>query len=120
MKLFMSLKLTLILFFITAEALAFMSQGKINDSFRYRNFERDGDGYSFTLENTKNRSFSEFYVVVLGLDFMNRTVYRHRFYVEFIGGKREIDTFLPGYNSDMKKVNFKLFQNTEVDTRQPY
>jgi hypothetical protein len=117
MKLFISLKLTLILFFLAAEALAFMPQGKINNSFRYRNFERDGDGYSFTLENTKNRSFSEFYVVVLGLDIMDRTVYRHRFYVEFIGGKKEIDEFLPGYNPDMKKVRFKLFQNPEVDTR---
>jgi len=116
----MSLKLILIICFFAVEALAFMPFGRINDSFRYRNFERDGDGYSFTLENTKNRGFSEFYVVVIGLDLMDRTVYRHRFYVEFIGGKKELDTFLPGYDSDMVKVRFKLFRNPEIDTRQPH
>lgn len=96
---------------------AFMPWGRIDRHFDYKHFEREGDGYSFTLINKAKKGFSEFYVIIEGYGVGGDMVYRHRFYVDFIPGNSELSKSLPGCDDDIFKVKVKLQENIEVDTR---
>ena len=77
MKRLIFLILLLIPLLITATASAFTPFGPTNlSSLKYEDFKSKGDGYSFTLVNNSQRSFSGFYVVVYGMDINYNTIYR--------------------------------------------
>ena len=118
MKRFLIITLFLIPLFITTNVFAFMPFGRTNSPmFKYEDFKRKRDGFTFTLVNKYQRSASEFYVVVYGRNLQGNTIYRKRFYVEFIEGKGKISHYLQGYDRRIIKVGVDIFQLPEVDTR---
>jgi len=118
MKRFLIITLFLIPLIITVNAFAFMPFGRTNSPmFKYKDFKRKGDGFTFTLVNKYQRPGFEFYVSVYGYDVQGNAIYRQRFYVEFIEGKGEVSYYLPDYDSQIIKVRVQIFQLPEVDTR---
>jgi len=117
MKRLIFMTLLLLTLLITANAFPFMSSGRVNRNFDYENFRRNGDGYDFTLINKSQGAFAEFYVVVYGLTVGRDMIYRYRFYVDFLEGRGEYYMFLPGYNSRIFNVKFRIIKLPEFDTR---
>lgn len=98
---------------------AFMSSGHVNNiSFmEFTDFERNGDGYTFTLRNGVTNDRSEFYLIVRGLDFLGRTVYRKRVYIDFLEGNGEKKFTLPVYNSRISSWYLEYKKVPERDVR---
>jgi len=117
MKKITTLIVLLLVVLISSSAYAFFSAGRIDSDFDYKDFKRDGDGYTFTLVNKSSKGFSEFYVIVYGYSIDGNVIYRKRFYVEFLGGREKHTEYLPGYNPKIFRVSIKFKTNIEVDTR---
>lgn len=83
---------------------------RIDQFFEVNEFQRDVDGFNITIANNSKRGFSDFQIVVLGLDIGGVHVYRREINVDnFMEGQSERTFFLPGYDSRVFRVKLRVF-----------
>ena len=105
--------------FMAGVAFGFMSFGQVrNIAFMdYKDFQRNDKGYTFTLRNEASNERAEFYLIVRGLDFSGKTVYRKRIYVDFIEGNGDLMFNLSGHNDRISSWSLEYKKVLERDVR---
>ena len=86
---------------------------RIDEHFRIKDFERDGDGFRVTVRNHSKLGFSDVTIVFLGADMDWVTVYQQKVDVKgFVEGQSERTFFLPGYDERVESFDIHVFDRT--------
>lgn len=93
---------------LAPQAHAQLANVPMESNFTLVSFDQSGDGYNVTFRNESPNAYSNFEIVIDGMDIGGITVFRREILIDFMEGQSERTFFVPGYDKRVFEVKFKV------------